>query len=80
MQVGSLNFNFNKVGKGRHVTVRAWAENIANAWLPIQIYGDTSKSHNFNSKVKSLVSTHSACPCKNYLPRCSQPPRELTMW
>ena len=28
-------------------------------------------------KVKSLISTHSACPCKNYLPRCSQTPREL---
>jgi hypothetical protein len=25
-----------KSGKGRHVYVRAWAENIANAWLPIQ--------------------------------------------
>ena len=29
------------------------------------------------SKVKSLVSTHSACPCKNYGPRCSQSPCEL---
>ena len=28
-------------------------------------------------KVKSLVSTHSACPCKKYLPRCSQFPHEL---
>ena len=24
-----------KVGNGRHLDVRAWAENIANAWLPI---------------------------------------------
>ena len=23
-----------------------WAENIANAWLPIQTYGDTSKGRN----------------------------------
>ena len=27
--------------------------------------------------VKSLVSTHSACPCKNYLPKYSQTPHEL---
>ena len=27
--------------------------------------------------VKSLVSTHSACPCKKYLPRCCQFPHEL---
>ena len=39
-----------KVGKGRHVDVRAWAENIAIAWLPIQTYGKTSKGRNFNSK------------------------------
>ena len=29
----------------------AWAENIANAWLPIQTYGKTSKGRSFNSKV-----------------------------
>ena len=29
-----------KVGNGRHVDVRAWAENIANAWLPIQTWGN----------------------------------------
>ena len=48
-----------KVGNDRHVNVRArprpsrsaWAENIANAWLPIQTYGITSKGRNFNSKV-----------------------------
>ena len=28
-------------------------------------------------QVKSLVLTHSACPCKNFLPKCSQTPREL---
>ena len=38
-------------GYGRHVDVHAWAENIANTWLPIQIYGVTSKGHNFNFKV-----------------------------
>ena len=26
----------------------AWAENIANAWLPIQTYGITSKGRNFH--------------------------------
>ena len=35
-----------KVGNGCHVDVRAWAENTANAWLPIQTYGKTSKGHN----------------------------------
>ena len=48
----------NKAGKGRHIYVRAWphpsrsvwAENIANAWLPIQTYGETSKGRIFNSK------------------------------
>ena len=28
-------------------------------------------------QVKSLVSTHSACPCKNYVPKYSQTPHEL---
>ena len=28
-------------------------------------------------QVKSLVSTHSACPCKNYPPKCSLTPHEL---
>ena len=28
-------------------------------------------------RIKSLVSTHSACPCKNYPPKCSQIPHEL---
>ena len=27
--------------------------------------------------VKSLISTHSACPCKNYPPKYSQTPHEL---
>ena len=29
------------------------------------------------SKVKSLASIHSACPCKNYLLKCSQSPQTL---
>ena len=33
----------------------AWAENIANAWLPIQTYWKTSKGHNFNSKVRIKI-------------------------
>ena len=28
----------------------AWAENIANAWLPYTNIWETSKAHNFNSK------------------------------
>ena len=48
-----------KVGNGCHLHVRAWsrpsrsawAENIANAWLPIQTYGLTLKGRNFNAKV-----------------------------
>ena len=48
-----------KMGNGRHVDVRAWPRPsrsawvgyIANAWLPIQTYGITSKGSNFNSKV-----------------------------
>ena len=52
------------MGNGRHIDVRhidvriwphpshsAWAENIANEWLPMQTYGMTSKGRNFNSKV-----------------------------
>ena len=27
--------------------------------------------------IKILVLTHSACPCKNYPPKCSQTPHEL---
>ena len=50
--------------------------------FPIQMYGKTSKCHNFNSKVLNqnsfkstfLVPTHSACPCKNYAAKCSQKP------
>ena len=47
----SLYINFDQRGNGRHVDVRAWprpsrsawAENIANSWLPIQTYGGNFK-------------------------------------
>ena len=59
MQAGSLNFNLSKVGKGRHVYVRAWPRPSRSAWaetlqthgFPVQTYGETSKGRNFNSKV-----------------------------
>ena len=79
-----------KVGKGRHVCVRvpngdspfsrsAWVENIANAWLPCtnMVKGSIQKRESKFFQVKSLVSIHSACPCKNYVPKYSQTPHEL---
>ena len=81
-----------KVGKGRHVYVRAWPRPSRSAWaetlqthgFPVQTYGKLQRAVSSflrrESKffqVKSLVSTHSACPCKNYVPRCSQIPHEL---
>ena len=52
--------------------------------FPIQTYGKTLKAGTLivrcESKicpVKSLVSTHSACPCKNCPPKSSQIPYEL---
>ena len=81
-----------KVGKGRHVYVRAWPRPSRSAWaetlqtygFPVQTYGKLQRAVTLflrrESKffqVKSLVSTHSARPCKNYVPRCSQIPHEL---
>ena len=48
--------------KGRQCTPRArnfflWA-NIANAWLPIQTYRETSKGRNFNSKAWIKIPLH----------------------
>ena len=59
----------------------AWAENIANVWLPYT-YGKTSKCHNFNSErrestipaVKFLVLIHSVCTYTNHVLKCSQIP------
>ena len=72
-----------KVGKGRHVYVRVGG-NFANAWLPLQTYGKLQRAitsflrrESKFFQVKSLVSIHSACPCKNYPPKCSQTPHEL---
>ena len=42
---------FQKVGKGRHVYVRAWAETLQTHGFPVQTYGETSKGRNFNAKV-----------------------------
>ena len=47
-----------KVGKGRHVYVRAWPRPSRSAWaetlqthgFPVQTYGETSKGRNFDSK------------------------------
>ena len=51
MQADSLCINFlPKMGKGRHVNVRAWAETLQMHGFPIQTYGETSKGRNFNSK------------------------------
>ena len=80
------------VGKGRHVYVRAWPRPPRSAWaetlqmhgFPVQTYGKLQRAitsflrrESKFFQVKSLVSTHSACPCKNYVPRCSQIPHEL---
>ena len=75
-----------KVGNGRHVYVRvwprpsrsAWAENIANEWLPIQTYGGRAvtlilRCESKFPAVKSLVLTHSACPCKIISPSAPKP-------
>ena len=48
----------------------AWAENIVNA-LSRAVTLILRCESKF-PKVKSLVSTHSACPCKNCLPKGSQ--------
>ena len=59
MLAGSLYSNLSISGKGRQRNMyacmkdiprfshSAWAENIANAWVPIQTYGKTSKGLNF---------------------------------
>ena len=86
----------NKSGKGRQRNMyaymkgiprfsrSAWAENIANAWLPIQTWEKLQRAvtsflrcESKFFQVKSLVSTHSVCPCKNYVPKYSQTPHEL---
>ena len=66
-----------KFGKGRQVYVRVGG-NIANAKLQMAItliVRCESKTY----LVKSLVSTHSAYPCKNCPPKCSQLPHEYRL-
>ena len=73
-----------KIGKGRHVYVRAWPRPSRSAWaetlqthgFPVQTYGKLQRAVTLflrrESKffqVKSLISAHSACPCKNYPPQ-----------
>ena len=60
----------------------AWAENIANVWLPIQTYGKTSKCliqrcESTIPTIKLLVLIHSACPYTNHVLKCSQTLHEL---
>ena len=56
----------------------AWVENIANAWLPCtNIWENLIKGVNQTSPWSSLVLIHSACPYKNYAPKCSQFPHKL---
>ena len=83
---------YQKVGKGRHVYVRAWPRPSRSAWaetlqthgFPVQTYGKLQSAvtlilrcESKFLKVKSLHSIHSARRCKNYVPKCSQFPPEL---
>ena len=77
-----------KMGNGRNVDVRAWprpscsarVENITNAWLPCTNMGKFQRAVTLILRCESkfplikslLVSTHSTCPCKNYVPKYSQ--------
>ena len=57
----------------------AWAENIANVWLPYTNMGKLQSAitliqrHESIPAVNFLVLIHSACPYKNYVLKCSQP-------
>ena len=93
MQAGSLNFNFvNKLvkvvtfmcsrGPAPHVARgRKHCKRMASLYKhmgKLQRAVTLMLRHESKfPKIKSLVSTHSACPYKNYAPRCSQPPCEL---
>ena len=67
------------VGKGRHVYVRVGGKHRK---CMASLYKHTGKlqrvvtlilRHESKlSVIKSRISTHSVCPCKNYLPKCSQ--------
>ena len=93
MQAGSLNFNFVKKlvkvvtfmcarGPAPHVARgRKHRKRMASLYKHMgKLQRAVTLIVRCKSKicaVKSLVSTHSACPCKNYLPKCSQAPCEL---
>ena len=62
-----------KVGKGRHIYMRACssAPYVTHGWKTLQMHTKVQRAVTLilmhESKffqVKSLVSTHSACPCK----------------
>ena len=93
MQAGSLNFNFVQklVKVVTFISARGPAPHVARGRKHCKrmasLYKHMGKLQRAvtlivrcESKicpVKSLVSTHSACPCKNYLPKYSQTPHEL---
>ena len=90
MQAGSLNFNFVQklVKVVTFMCARDPAPHVARGRKHCtSLYKHMGKLQRAvtlivrcESKicpVKSLVSTHSACPCKNYPPKCSQIPHEL---
>ena len=70
---------------------RGSAPHVARGWKTLQMHGFLYKHmgelqravtlilrrESKFPKVKSLVSTHSACSCKNYLPKCSPTPQTL---
>jgi hypothetical protein len=84
-----------KSGKGRHVYVRARspAHHVARGRKHCKCMASLYKHmgelqsaitlilrrESKFLKVRSLVSTHSACPCKNYAPSAPNSPRELIL-
>ena len=93
MQAGSLNFNFVKklVKVVTFMCARGPAPHVERGQKTLQLHGFLYKHMGKLQRtitlilrreskiclVKSLVSTRSACPYKNYPPKCSQIPHEL---
>ena len=93
MQAGSLNFNFVKklVKVVRLMCARGPAPHVARGRKHCKrmasLYKHMGKLQRAVTlilrreskfpKVKSVVSIHSACPCKNYLPKYSPTPQTL---
>ena len=74
---------FTKLGNGRHVDVRGRKTLQMHGFLYKHI-GKLQTAITLIVRcaskiclIKSLVSAHSACSCKNYPPKCSQIPHEL---